>query len=530
MNKFSAKSISFSESKQFSKLFVDYVSNKKELSSFYAFPTTNEGYKLAASKLMYDEKNRSVLVEVIRDQYKKTGIDINNKLIDELALPGSMAVCTGHQLCLFTGPLYFIYKIISTIRLAEVQSNLLGKKIIPIYWMASEDHDFEEIRSVNVFGKKLIWETNAKGAVGDLRTDSLTSMLSDIKNLLGDSANAIQLNKILEEAYRPGRSLAEATRSFVNTLFNGSILILDANDSRLKKIFAPTMKREVEKKEAESLVNISIKDLEKIGYSAQVNPRNINLFYMKENLRERIEEVDGKYKVLNTDISFTLEALFSEIDSHPENFSPNVVLRPIYQQTILPNLAYVGGPGEISYWLEYKTMFDEFKVTFPILQPRHFALLLDKNSNERLSKFEISVTELLGDVEELIKSFVKKNSGDTTSLDSEKEGLKKIFEVVREKIIPIDPTLNGTVDAELQKQINALENLEAKVMRAAKQKQETAINQIRKLREKILPGGILQERFENFMPYYLKHGASFVEDISQNYSWPIEGLLILNEE
>ncbi|CAN5264258.1 bacillithiol biosynthesis cysteine-adding enzyme BshC [soil metagenome] len=471
---------------------------------------TEEGYKSAAEKLSYNEKIRPVLVEVIRNQYQHTGIELNENLITQLAAPGALTVCTGHQLCLFTGPLYFIYKIITTIKVAEQQSILLGKNVVPVYWMATEDHDFEEISSINIFGKKITWEENAAGGVGDLKTNSLKKVVAELISLLGDSVNAKQLSSVLEKAYRPGRTLAQATREFVNDLFNGKIIILDANDAKLKHFFIPVLKVEIENGNAARLVNETISELAALDYPAQVQPREINLFYKQPGFRERIEKVNDRFLVLNSKISFSKEELKKEIDSYPERFSPNVVLRPLYQQMILPNLAYIGGPGELSYWLEYKKMFDHFKVSFPILQPRHFILLTDKNMTERLSKFEISMEELFGDIEEVIKNFVRKNSGASLSFDDEKQELEKVFEKIREKIIPIDATLKGTVDAELQKQLNAISAIEAKVMRAAKQKQETAIAQIRKVREKILPNGVLQERFENFIPHYLKHGESCI--------------------
>lgn len=530
MTNFSSSTISFSSTHQFSKLFLDYVSGAEHLRSFYAYAPTSEGYAAAVENLKYDENIRPVLVDVIREQYKNTEIAIDENLISKLALPGTMTVCTGHQLCLFTGPLYFIFKIISTINLAEAQSKLTGKIIVPVYWMASEDHDFEEVSSVNLFGKKIKWSAEAKGAVGGLKTDSLNEVLAELKALLGDSLAATDFYSIIERAYRPGRTLAQATREFVHVLFAGKVLILDANDSKLKKFFIPFIKNEIEKQDSEALVNISIAELTKSGYEAQVNPRKINLFFMKKGIRERIEEKDGKFVVLNSKNSFSSSELIYEIENYPGNFSPNVVLRPLYQQTILPNIAYVGGPGEISYWLEYKKMFEKFNVTFPILQPRHFALILDKNSVEKISKLEITTEKLFGDIEELIKTVVKKNTGDSTSLETEKEALKKIFDAVREKIVPVDPTLKGAVDAELQKQINALENLEAKVMRAAKQKQETTVTQLRKLKEKILPEGTLQERYENFIPFYLKYGENFVPAISTQFDFPVEGVSLLTAQ
>jgi len=528
--KFSSHTLPFQETNQFPKLFLDYISRNEKLVEGNMSFSDDNGYRHAAEYLNYIEEIRNVVTSVIREQYLSTEISINETLISKLEQRGTMTVCTGHQLCLFTGPLYFIYKIISTIRLAEEQSVKTGKQIVPIYWMASEDHDFEEIRSVNLFGKNLKWETEAQGPVGRLKTDSLSTILGELKTLLGETDIAKKLSATIEKAYRPGRTLAQATRELVHELFSGKVLMLDGDDGRLKKFFVPVFKNDLIDHTPEKSVAASIAKLSEAGYEIQVNPRNINVFFMKGNLRERMEEKDGKYVVLNSDISFSKEELLEELKNHPEHFSPNVVLRPLYQQLILPNLAYVGGPGEISYWLEYPGLFNKFGITFPVLQPRHFALIVDKNSTERLSKLEIALVELFGDVEEVIKSFVKKNAGDSISLENEKGELKKIFENIRKKIVSIDPSLDGAVNAEMQKQLNAIENLESKVLKAAKQKQETAVTQIRKLRDKILPGNVLQERYENFIPHYLKYGEEFIPALSATFNFPVEGLLMLGEE
>jgi bacillithiol biosynthesis cysteine-adding enzyme BshC len=527
--KFSSRTIPFQETNQFPKLFLDYISRNEKLLESNTFFFDDNGYAQAAEYLNYMEEIRKVLTTVIRDQYKSTEIFIDENLIAKLEQPGTMTVCTGHQLCLFTGPLYFIYKIITAIRVAEEQSKKTGKQIVPVYWMASEDHDFEEIRSVNLFGKTLKWETEAKGAVGKLKTDSLEIILGELKTLLGEADVAKKLFATIEKAYRPRRTLAQATRELVHELFSGKVLILDADDARLKKFFIPVFKNDLIDHTPENSVALAISKLEKEGYEIQVNPRTINVFFMKDDLRERMEEHDGKYKVLNSDISFTKEELLNELNNHPEYFSPNVVLRPLYQQLILPNLAYIGGPGEISYWLEYPGLFNKFGITFPVLQPRHFALVIDKNSEERLSKLQMNISELFGDVEEVIKSFVKKNLGDSIALENEKEELKKIFENVRKKISAFDSSLDGAANAELQKQLNGIENLESKVLKAAKQKQEVATSQIRKIREKILPGNVLQERYENFIPNYLKYGDEFIPELTAAFNFPVAGLLLLGE-
>lgn len=510
-------------------MFLDYISGNNSVKEFYNYNPDDNGYKAAAGNSLYKESIRPVLIQVIREQYLNAEISIPESLLKKLEQPGALTVCTGHQLCLFTGPLYFIYKIISTIRIAKDQSVKTGRTIVPVYWMASEDHDFEEISSVNLYGKSIAWKDEQGGAVGRLKTGSLVSVLAELKTLMGENEPADKLFHVISKAYRPGRTLSQATRELVHELFHGEILILDADDARLKKEFTPFFRQDIFEHIPQKEVISSAEKLKMANYDVQVNPRSINVFYLENNLRERIEEKDGKYHVLNSGVSFSKEELEKEIDSNPGKFSANVVLRPLYQQTILPNIAYIGGPGEIAYWLEYKKMFEHFHVFFPLLQPRSFALIIEKNVAEKISKLGLSVEDFFGDTEELIKDYVKKISGDSLSMEKEKEIIRKTFESIREKMITADVTLKGAADAELQKQLNGIENLEGKLLKASKQKQETSVTQIRKLKEKILPGGILQERYENFIPYYLKYGPEIMDEWQKAFQ-SADGLLVLSEK
>jgi bacillithiol biosynthesis cysteine-adding enzyme BshC len=529
VTEFSTRTIPFPAIPQFSKLFIDYIAEAPSLKDLYSFHFSDKGYSEAVANNSYDENIRSVLVNVIREQYEKTGIAAPEDLLKDLAKEKTLTVCTGHQLCLFTGPLYFIYKIISAIRVAEEQSKKTGRKIIPVYWMASEDHDFEEISSVNLYGKTVSWKENAGGAAGRLKTDSLSSVLAEIKLLMGENEPVDNLFRLFSQAYRPGRTIAQATRELVHELFKGKILVIDPDDSRLKKFFIPVFQKDIFENAAEKYVSETATKLDTLQYSIQVNPRKINVFYLGENFRERIEEKEGKYHVLNSSLSFSKEELQKEIEAHPEKFSPNVILRPMYQQVILPNIAYVGGPGEIAYWLEYRSAFGQFKISFPVLQPRNFAIILEKHTAEKIQKLGLAVEDFFGDTEELIKNYVKKISGDSLSLEKEKEIIRKTFESIREKMLAADPTLKGAADAELQKQVNGIENMEGKLLKASKQKQETSVAQIRKLKEKILPSGILQERYENFIPFYLKYGPALMDELQAAFH-AANGLVVLSEK
>jgi bacillithiol biosynthesis cysteine-adding enzyme BshC len=513
------QSISFEESKQFSKLFIDYINAEPKLRSFYSYAPEIASFKQAIEDKSKESINRQMLTKVLKEQYTKAKLDLPSS-VELLEKDNAFTVCTGHQLCLFTGPLYFIYKIISTINLAEtLNRHYPDNHFIPIYWMASEDHDFEEIASVNLFGKKIKWESQSGGAVGRLNTASLHSAIDELKQLLGESENAKNLIQLFSDAYLNHANIAEATHYLVHQLFGQyGLLILNPDDYLLKNELEKFIKDDIFNNTNHKLVSTSISELEKIGVKPQVNPREINVFYMKDAIRERIEKVGDKYNVLNTEITFTKDELEEEIDLQCDRFSPNVVLRPLYQQYILPNLAYVGGPGEIAYWLEYKAMFNHHKINFPVLIPRNFALLSDEKAEQQLQKLGLSKTDIFKDTDLLTKEFVTKNAASTVSLKEQEDKLTVIYKELAEKVSAVDVTLKASVEAELQKSLGSLKNIENKLLKSEKQKQETSINQIKKLKDKFLPEGVLQERFENFAPYYLKHGKEFIAILKQEFN------------
>jgi bacillithiol synthase len=527
---FKTTKIALSKTGQFSKLMLDYIKSEDSLKKFYTYLPNIDSFKQAIVDKNKEKIDRNLLLEVLKKQYTQSNINLPDT-IELLADEHTFTVCTGHQLCLFTGPLYFIYKVITTINLAEsLKQKYSEYNFVPIYWMASEDHDFEEIKSINLFGKKASWENlNAKGAVGKLNTNSLSELINELATILGDSERSKELIQLFTDAYLKQNNLANATRFLVDYLFKQyGLVILDGDDAQLKQSFSAMLEDDILNNTNFKLVEQTITELNKMGVKQQVAPREINCFYLKDNLRERIVFESSKFKVQSLEVSFTKEQLLTELKKYPERFSPNVVTRPLYQQIILPNLAYVGGPGEIAYWLEYKAMFDYHKVSFPVLMPRNFALLTDEKLNQQIKKLGFEVSDIFKDTEDLIKEFVAKNADTDLTLKGQEEKITAIFNEIATKAIAVDVTLKGSVEAELQKTLNALKNMETKILRSEKQKQETNINQIKKLKEKFLPESILQERYENFSPYYLKVGQSFIQNLKEQFD-PFDFEMIIME-
>jgi bacillithiol biosynthesis cysteine-adding enzyme BshC len=507
----------FEKTNFFSKLFLDYVTDgpNGKLNSFYTYQPSVEGIKKFVADNAYNHLNRTLLAnELLAQNHDVTLSESSKKNIDSLKNKTTYTVTTGHQLCLATGPAYFVYKIISVINLCEsLNKQNPDNHFVPVYWMASEDHDFEEINHINLFNKKIVWNTEQKGKVGTFTLDGLTAFLAEIKQALGESEQAQKLELLLANAYSRN-NLTAATRYLVNELFGAyGLVVLDGDSKALKQEFTTEIKKDIFENAAYKSVTAANEKLKQQGYDAQVTPREINIFYADKNIRERIVKEGNAFKVLNTDISFTKEEIEKLIDTETEKFSPNVVLRPMYQQKILPNAVYVGGPGELAYWLQYKATFDEAKIAYPVLVPRNFIFYLDKNLQQKLQKLNLVTENFFTEKDKLVKSYAL--SQQPFSLEKEKEGLKNLYNSIRTEISKADKTLEATSEAELQKNLKSLEMLEQKGIRSIKQKNEQAINQIDTIFTRLFPNDVPQERYENFLRFCLTN-PDFINDIKSN--------------
>ena len=515
-------------------LISDYLTNAKKVRPYYQYTPDINAFKSAIDNRQKFPLFRQQLSDTLKLQNKLYLEDYTliKENIDLLKEKNTFTVTTGHQLCIFTGPLYYIYKIISTINLAEaLKEKYPDYHFVPVYWLSGEDHDFEEINHIHLFNKKLVWQQNVSGPAGKLSTDSMTQLLAELKEVMGVGAPADELYKLFEEAYLFNASLSDATRFLVNRLFGKyGLVVCDGDTAELKKLFLPVIKDELNLQKSVSLVEATTVALSKDGYKPQVNPRNINLFYMEEGLRERIVlSSNGNYTVLNTELIFTHEEILKLADEHPEKFSPNVVLRPMYQECILPNLAYVGGPGELAYWLQYRSLFEESKIHYPVLILRSGLLWMDAKSMKKWRALNLTITDLLKSLEELVALYINKLEEDKFDFENEKLMLHQLFDTLKSKVIAIDKSLEGSVAAELQKTLNALDALHKKTNAAFKRKHDTSLTQLKSIREKVFPDGVFQERHLNFIPYYLQTGGAFIEIVKNNLK-PLDFSLTVIEE
>ncbi|MCH3884858.1 bacillithiol biosynthesis cysteine-adding enzyme BshC [Tenacibaculum aquimarinum] len=512
--------IPFKNTGYFTKTMLDYLAKDAKILPFYNNFPNLEGFKsqIEEKKLSVLSQSRAILVESLKKQYKNSAIsELTQRNIGLLALNNTFTVTTGHQLNLFTGPLYFLYKILSVINLCEELSVKFPKEnFVPIYWMATEDHDFEEINFFNFKDVKFRWNTNQNGAVGRFSTEGLEEVLAVFSAKLGDSKRANELKELFSQGYTKHNNLAEATQYIANELFGKyGIVIIDADTADLKRPFLPFVKDELLNQTSYNEVSKTNLEFEK-NYKVQVNPREINLFYLTENQRERIVFEEGIYQINNTEITFSEAEILEELENYPERFSPNVLMRPLYQEVILPNLSYVGGGGEIAYWLQLKSYFEKVKVPFPILLLRNSVQVISEKQSKKLEKLDISLEEIFLKQNDLLTKKVNENSEVSVDFGQQKEFLKQQFSDLKVIAKKTDVSFVGAVNAQEKKQIKGLENLEKRLLRAEKRKQNDLVQRITDLQNQLFPNQSLEERQRNFSEYYLEYGNDFVQQLKDN--------------
>ena len=503
--------IPYRETGRFSTLICDYLDADPRLREFYRWSADGDGLYAASQAREFDPASRTALCAALENQY--AGMPIQQEVRDNLDLlrkPNTLTVTTGHQLCLFTGPLYLPFKILNVVRLARELSTP-ERKVVPVFWMATEDHDRPEIDHTYINGTKVEWPGQSAGAVGRLKLEGVGPVLDQVDALLGQGSHADDLRQVLRRCYRPEHDLATATRLFVDHLFGRfGVVILDGDDARLKSLFAPVMREELLNQVAARSVHYADEKLPK-EYRSQAHARDINLFYLRPGHRSRIELQGGRYQVLDGGPRFSLDELLAELEGKPECFSPNVLLRPVYQESILPNICYVGGGGELAYWFQLRWLFQAVQVPMPVLLLRTSAAFIPEKDVQRLSSLGLRVEDIFAPLEELRARLAIGNAPFSTSMEPEKKAAHEFYKQLRERATAADATLAGAVEAMEKRALHRMDSLGRKLVRAAKRQQAEPLEQLARVHERFFPGGGLQERRENFMAWYMREGPALFD-------------------
>ena len=515
----SSMHIPFSSTHVFSKLINDYLEGKGTALDFVQYAPNLEGYRAAIEGRKKHPINRGLLFDVLTKQY--ANLPQENAVNNQIALlkkDNTFVVTTAHQPNLFTGPLYFFYKIIHAIQLAaSLKAAFPECNFVPVYYMGSEDADLDEVGSFNLDQTKCQWVTKQSGAIGRMQVDDalliLLKQLESYWTILPQGQKALE---ILKEAYQKGKTISEATLSFVHAFFGAKgLLVLQPDDAALKAAFIPVMEKELLTGFSHQAIQPTIAALSK-DYHVQSEGRSINLFYLKDNLRARIEKQGDQYIVVDSAIQFTEAEIIAELHQYPERFSPNVILRGVYQETILPGVVFVGGGGELAYWMELKNVFDQVDVHYPLLQLRNSFLLMRQKQAEQWEAMQFEEQDLFKPILDLEIAYVKKHASQVLDLQDQLNQLSSLYTNIKNQVVQVDASL-GAHTENLAKQANAkLVALEKKMLRAERRKQTVAIQRIHRIKKELFPQDNLQEREAHFSQWVGQYDLSWIDTIMEH--------------
>lgn len=525
--------ISYRETGFYSRIILDYLQNREELKDFYAHPFSAAGIKAAIEDRKSFRSDRKLLVDTFHKHYRNQNTTLlQQQNINLLANENCFTVTTAHQPNIFTGHLYFIYKIFHAIKLCEkLKADMPENDFVPVYYMGSEDADLDELGHVYINGIKHEWQTKQTGAVGRMKVDkALIQMLKAIEGEIAVHPFGKEIIDLMKACYVEGVTIEQATFKLVNALFGSyGLIVLLPDDAGYKRAFIPVIEKELKEQFSHSIVKETVSRFPK-EYKVQAGGRELNMFYLKDDSRERIEAANGQWSVVNSNQVFTESEIIQELNEHPERFSPNVILRPVFQEMILPNIAFIGGGGEIAYWLELKNVFAAVQVPFPVLVLRNSFLLADKSQVLKVSGAGFTVADFFKTETELLNTLVKRETEVQLSLEKEKKQLDDFYGRLLLTAGAVDSTLEKHTASLHAQAIKKMEALEKKMLRAEKKKFEARQRQLHKLKEQLFPHNNLQERIENFMPFYAKWGSRFMKIIYDNSLAPEQEFIILEEQ
>lgn len=515
-----ATHLPYRETKHFSKIILDYIDQAESIRPFYhLFPSIQEIQKAIEQRKQF-ATDRKTLVAELKKQYQNITTDSSvQKNIDALLSEDTFTITTAHQTNLFTGPLYFIYKIAHVIKLAQtLKAEFPTQHFVPVFYIGSEDADLDELNHIWVGGEQYVWNTKQKGAVGRMKSDKeLIKLIDHLSGQLNVLPYGIEIIQKLKEFYKEGNSIQDAIFYLVNYLFaEYGLVVLLPDNAALKHSMASVFEDDLFQHTASKIVGATATQLIDAGYKEQAHTRAINLFYLKDNIRERIERKEDLFYVVNTDIVFDISSLQAELKNHPERFSPNVILRGLYQETILPNIIFVGGGGEMAYWLQLKSLFKSYKVPFPVLTLRNSFLFIEQKWLKKIAHLDLTPVDFFNSETDLLNRKIKLESNKELSVQKTITALTKSYNDLRKQATDIDKSIERHVEALKVQAISRVTELEKKMLRAEKRKYTDLQNQINKIYTHLFPNNGLQERKDNLLYYYAKWGRSFIGTVIKN--------------
>lgn len=524
--------ISFNEIPENTKLFLDYLNNFEKVQKFYKYNFRNkESFSSKFQQLKESPREfRTELSTIINSQYKDfTPSSKTLKNISLLKNKETLAIVTGQQLGILGGPMYTFYKIITAIKLASHLSERYDDyHFVPVFWLEGDDHDFDEVRTINAVNDnneivKISYtdgeleEDINRGSVGHLKfKDTIANFLKEFETQLRDTEFKTQLMENFRNFYKEDKTFKDSFRELLFWMFDQyGLVVFDPQDAKVKELLKPIFKKEVSdfRSHTENLVNTSAK-LEEL-YHAQVKIRPINLFYNYDEGRYIIEPFENEFRLKGKRKKFLIDELVNLIDSEPEKFSPNVLLRPVCQDYLLPTAFYIGGPSEIAYFAQILPLYEFYNVDPAIIYPRSSATIVEKSIKTILDKYELEITDLFTDPNKLKNQII--NNVSENNLENIFKGSKNkidlVFDELKEKLFEIDKTL-GEVNTKYRiKVLTYIDELNAKATEAQKKRYEITLRQIDKASLILYPNLNLQERELSFFQFANKYSVDILKKI-----------------
>lgn len=514
------------------KLFLDYLSSFDKVQKYYKYNFRDKEQIITKFKQLSESPNeiRAELSSIISGQYKNlTPSSKTLKNISSLKNKETIAVITGQQLGILGGPLYTVYKIITAIKLCSHLSERYDNyNFVPVFWLEGDDHDFEEVRSINILNDnneliKISYkdgeteEEQNRGSIGFLKfKDPIRQFISEFESQLRNTEFKNLISDKLNNFYASGKTFKESFKELLFWLFDEyGLIIFDPQDPEVKNLLKPIFKKEISdfRNHTEKLVHISA-DLEET-YHAQVKIRPINLFYNYDEGRYLIEPVENEFRLKGKRKKFSFEELNNLIDSESEKFSPNVLLRPICQDYLFPTGFYVGGPSEIAYFGQILPLYDFYKIDPPIVYPRSSVSIVEKSLKSILDKYSMSLTDIFTDSNKL-KNKIINDISDRNLDEIFKEAKNQIdltFDNLKEKLFEIDKTMTDVTSKYRAKVLGYMDELSVKATEAQKKRYEITLRQVDKASVNLYPNLNLQERELNFFNYANKYGVELLKKI-----------------
>lgn len=512
-----------------SSLAFDYYYNPEKVSQFYNGNFRNlSDFQKQAGKVRSRPFQRKQLAAILEEQNRNYGCGsetLGN--IHNLTQNQTCAVVTGQQVGLFSGPLYTIYKALTAVKLTEyLNQNNLGC-FVPIFWLAADDHDLTEINHINLLNKKNQIEKiqcdsfplSTKLPVSKiLLTQEINKCIQQLNNLSHDSEFKDEIISHLSDAYESDLSYVEAFGKWMTRLFKSyGLIFIDASNQGFKELGKSVFLKEITENSPSTLCAVeSSKKLKQAKYKCQIPLRKgiLNLFLTNPDRLSIGIKKDG-YVIKDTQQTYSRDDLLDLVGKKSYLCSPNVLLRPIYQDTILPTVAYIGGPSEIAYFAQMKSTYDRFNIPMPILYPRKSLTIIENKIKNVLQKHNLNVLDFWHNIDQTIQTIIKKHIPQSYDkvFSTAAFHLKQDFQSIKKELVSMDPDLGSSADLTLERISQQFKYLEKKILKASKKQNEILIQQLYKVKNNLYPADHLQERVLNIVPYLIKYGYPFLDKL-----------------